>query len=69
MPEMNGFEFLKAVRALERPDAARSLPVIMLTGAQGDVELAAIEQGADMFCEKFRVQTLLPKQIQFLLEE
>jgi two-component system sensor histidine kinase/response regulator len=69
MPEMNGFEFLKAVRALERPDASRPIPVIVLTGTQGDVELAAIEQGADMFCEKFRVQTLLPKQIQFLLEE
>lgn len=69
MPDMNGFEFLKAVRALERADAVRPIPVIVLTGAQGDVELAAIEQGADMFCEKFRVQTLLPKQIQFLLEE
>lgn len=69
MPDMNGFEFLKAVRALEGSDASRPLPVIVLTGAQGDVELAAIEQGADMFCEKFRVQTLLPKQIQFLLEE
>jgi two-component system sensor histidine kinase/response regulator len=69
MPDMNGFEFLKAVRALERPDAVRPIPVIVLTGAEGDVEFAAIEQGADMFCEKFRVQTLLPKQIQFLLEE
>ncbi len=69
MPDMNGFEFLKAVRALERPDVRRQIPVIVLTGAQGDVEFAAIEQGADMFCEKFRVQTLLPKQIQFLLEE
>jgi CheY-like chemotaxis protein len=69
MPEMNGFEFLKAVRALEQQDAVRPIPVIVLTGTQGDVELAAIEQGADMFCEKFRVQTLLSKQIQFLLEE
>jgi CheY-like chemotaxis protein len=69
MPEMNGFEFVRTVRALEGEDVAREIPVIVLTGARGDVELAAIEQGADMFCEKFRVQTLLPKQIQFLLEE
>ena len=68
MPEMNGFEFLKAVRALEGPQSYREMPIIMLTGANGDLELAALEQGADMFCEKFRAPLLLPKQVQFLLE-
>jgi CheY-like chemotaxis protein len=68
MPEMDGFEFLKAVRALEGPQSYREMPIIMLTGANGDIELAALEQGADMFCEKFRAPLLLPKQVQFLLE-
>jgi len=70
MPEMNGFEFLQAVRGIDKDGAwcAADIPVIMLTACGDDLEFVALERGADMFCEKFRADSLLVKQIRFLLE-
>ena len=68
MPEMNGFEFLQALRGLEANWSTADIPVIMLTACGDDLEFAALERGADMFCEKFRADALLVKQIRFLLE-
>jgi hypothetical protein len=39
-----------------------------LTACGEDIEFSALEKGADMFCEKFRADSLLVKQIRFLLE-
>lgn len=68
MPEMNGFEFLQALRHLDGRRPAEDIPVIMLTACGDDLEFVALERGADMFCEKFRADSLLVKQIRFLLE-
>jgi CheY-like chemotaxis protein len=68
MPEMNGFEFLEALRGIDPAGDGANVPVIMLTACGDDLEFASLERGADMFCEKFRAESLLIKQIQFLLE-
>jgi CheY-like chemotaxis protein len=68
MPEMNGFEFVKALRKLDAEWNAKEVPVIVLTACGEDIEFSALERGADMFCEKFRADSLLVKQIRFLLE-
>jgi CheY-like chemotaxis protein len=68
MPEMNGFEFLQALRGLEAAWPTTDIPVILLTACGDDLEFAALERGADMFCEKHRADALLVKQIRFLLE-
>jgi CheY-like chemotaxis protein len=68
MPEMNGFEFLQAIRSVDGNWGPHDIPVIMLTACGDDLEFVALERGADMFCEKFRADSLLVKQIRFLLE-
>jgi len=68
MPEMNGFEFLEALRGIEPDWGLANVPVIMLTACGEDLEFVSLERGADMFCEKFRAESLLIKQINFLLE-
>jgi CheY-like chemotaxis protein len=68
MPEMDGFEFLQALRTSDVQVDGAEIPVIMLTACGDDLEFVALERGADMFCEKFRAESLLVKQISFLLE-
>lgn len=68
MPEMNGFEFLQALRGVNVEGNGTDIPVIMLTACGDDLEFVALDRGADMFCEKFRAESLLVKQINFLLE-
>jgi len=68
MPEMNGFEFLEALRGIDADGGGVNIPVIMLTACGEDLEFVSLERGADMFCEKFRAESLLIKQINFLLE-
>lgn len=68
MPEMDGFEFLQALRGIDVEGGAVDIPVIMLTACGDDLEFVSLERGADMFCEKFRAESLLVKQINFLLE-
>jgi CheY-like chemotaxis protein len=68
MPEMDGFEFLQALRGMDKVWSTADIPVIMLTACGDDLEFVALERGADMFCEKFRAESLLVKQINFLLE-
>lgn len=68
MPNMNGFDFVKALRSLDAAWNAQEVPVIVLTACGEDIEFSALEKGADMFCEKFRADGLLVKQIRFLLE-
>lgn len=68
MPEMDGFEFLQALRSMDNYWAPGDIPVIMLTACGDDLEFVSLERGADMFCEKFRADSLLVKQINFLLE-
>ena len=68
MPEMDGFEFLQALRGMDKVWATADIPVIMLTACGDELEFVALERGADMFCEKFRAESLLVKQINFLLE-
>ncbi|HEY3218385.1 MAG TPA: response regulator, partial [Candidatus Limnocylindria bacterium] len=49
MPEMNGYEVAKAIRA----DAAwRHVPVIMITATGGQDLVRALEAGADDFVSK-----------------
>ena len=68
MPKMSGFDFVKALRGLDSEWNTQQVPVIVLTACGEDIEFSALEKGADMFCEKFRAQSLLVKQIRFLLE-
>jgi CheY-like chemotaxis protein len=68
MPEMDGFEFLQALRSMDNFWTPGDVPVIMLTACGDDLEFVALERGADMFCEKYRADSLLVKQINFLLE-
>jgi DNA-binding response OmpR family regulator len=65
---MNGFDFVKALRRMDVEWNAQEVPVIVLTACGEDLEFSALEKGADMFCEKFRADSLLVKQIRFLLE-
>jgi len=68
MPHMNGFDFVKALRRMDAEWNTQEVPVIVLTACGEDIEFSALEKGADMFCEKFRAESLLVKQIRFLLE-
>lgn len=68
MPNMNGFDFVKALRSMDADWNTQEVPVIVLTACGEDIEFSALEKGADMFCEKFRADGLLVKQIRFLLE-
>lgn len=68
MPHMNGFDFVKALRHMDADWNTREVPIIVLTACGEDLEFSALEKGADMFCEKFRAESLLVKQIRFLLE-
>jgi CheY-like chemotaxis protein len=68
MPEMDGFEFLQALRGVDTDGSGGDIPVIMLTACGDDLEFVSLERGADMFCEKFRAESLLVKQINFMLE-
>lgn len=68
MPEMDGFEFLQALRNMNNYWTPADIPVIMLTACGDELEFVALERGADMFCEKYRADSLLIKQINFLLE-
>ena len=68
MPEMDGFEFLQALRSMNNFWTPGDIPVIMLTACGDELEFVALERGADMFCEKHRAEALLVKQINFLLE-
>ncbi|MEY4669641.1 MAG: hypothetical protein RL518_2340 [Pseudomonadota bacterium] len=68
MPNMNGFDFVKALRRMDAEWNTQEVPVIVLTACGEDLEFSALEKGADMFCEKFRADSLLVKQIRFLLE-
>lgn len=50
MPEMDGFEFLRAVRA---DDRYADLPLLMASGDQGPAEQArALTEGADAYVTK-----------------
>ena len=68
MPNMSGFDFVKALRTMDAEWNTQEVPVIVLTAGGEDIEFSALEKGADMFCEKFRADGLLVKQIRFLLE-
>ncbi len=68
MPNMSGFDFVKALRRMDAEWNTQEVPVIVLTACGEDLEFSALEKGADMFCEKFRAESLLVKQIRFLLE-
>lgn len=65
MPTMDGFEFVKALKA----DAQlESLPVIILTVlADGDKEYELLDLGADDYCEKTIQRKLLLKRIENVL--
>ncbi len=59
MPEMDGFEFLRAVRADAR---YAGLPVLMASAGETDEEAKAREAGADDFLPKpFNRQAILAK--------
>ena len=68
MPTMSGFDFVRALRRMDAEWNTQEVPVIVLTACGEDLEFSALEKGADMFCEKFRADSLLVKQIRFLLE-
>lgn len=68
MPDCNGLDLISRMRRSSEGGKNRDTPAILLTSSDQDVELLAVQHEADMFCEKFRAQALLPKQIQFLLE-
>jgi CheY-like chemotaxis protein len=68
MPHMTGFDFVRALRRMDAEWNTQEVPVIVLTACGEDIEFSALEKGADMFCEKFRAESLLVKQIRFLLE-
>ena len=65
MPEMNGLEFLKAVKAEEK---YKDIPVIMLTGVSDkDKMIEAIRAGAKQYITKpFNSEELLTKLVQCL---
>ncbi len=52
LPEMDGMEVLRSIRASERTDTAQ-LPVIMLTAKNTEIDIVlALEMGADDFISK-----------------
>jgi len=67
MPDYNGFDFIREMRAIPLIPSSHALPIIVLTACSSDIEFVALEAGADMFCEKRLAQKLLPAQIEFLL--
>ena len=67
MPEMTGFHLIEEIRAIKTYPHTARIPVILLTNCSSDLELPALEVGADMFCEKRLARTSLTKQIKFLL--
>jgi CheY-like chemotaxis protein len=65
MPTMDGFEFVKALKADKE---LRAVPVIILTVlADGDKEYELLDLGADDYCEKTIQRKLLLKRIENVL--
>ena len=69
MPDMNGFDLVTALRAVRTFPSGSRIPIILLTACSGDLEYAAMQMGADMFCEKRRAHKLLISQIKLLIED
>jgi CheY-like chemotaxis protein len=52
MPGMNGLDFVRQVRADERPEVCH-LPIVLLTGGKApDLDLRAVQAGASEFVRK-----------------
>jgi CheY-like chemotaxis protein len=68
MPEMNGLDLIQAARSLEVGWDLKNIPAVVLTACGEDIEFQSLELGADMFCEKYRANSMLMKQLRFLLE-
>ena len=48
MPNMNGFDFVKALRTMDAEWNTQEVPVIVLTACGEDIEFSALEKGADL---------------------
>jgi CheY-like chemotaxis protein len=64
MPNKSGTEFIAELR---NSTEYANLPVILLTAGAKDLEWAALESGADVFCEKKDAKKLLGRQIRLLI--
>lgn len=66
MPEMSGFEFVKAVRGSDLASTAE-VPIILLTALCVDIEFSVLQAGANMYCEKRNARKTLVRQVRMLL--
>ena len=66
MPELSGYEVCAALRA---DPGTRSLPILLMSAASGDVQGYALQAGGDGFFEKpFAADALLAKLKELLRE-
>jgi DNA-binding NarL/FixJ family response regulator len=69
MPDMDGFETLSRIRAMEACSATSAIPVIFLTGITGsEAELAGLRLGAQDYITKPFVRDNLLARIELRLE-
>ena len=65
MPEIHGFDFIKAIR---RDPAMTTVPILVLTGSTDTESMAtSIEFGADAFCAKETIRHTILPQLQALI--
>lgn len=67
MPEMNGEDFVRALRGLNPFGRRNNLPLIILTSCDNSIELDLLKLGADMYCQKVQAEKVLLDQVKFLL--
>ena len=63
MPGMSGVDFVYRLRKKRK---FSHLPVIIVTAGTEDLEIPALQMGADLFCPKSQARKLLPLQIELL---
>ena len=66
MPDINGPDFIYFLRMTE---PFYDIPAIIFSGGSPELEVSALDLGADMFCPKHLAAELLVPQIRFLLQE
>ncbi len=67
MPIMDGMALVSSIRSMQNNLGSGDCPIILVSSGPEEMEEDCLTQGADMFCPKKYLRTLLLKQVRFLL--
>ncbi|CAM2005264.1 response regulator [Acanthopleuribacter pedis] len=69
MPEMNGLQLIKKIRAYEQEKALPRMPIVAITAGHGELLQQLSEAGADEVLTKLCVPSQLAEKIKVLLRD